>query len=398
MRYPRWRLIAVLVSALGLGACGDKGAAPPADATTPDSYVLSILKTGVGSGTVSGTGISCGADCSEPFLKASTVILTATPDSGSAFSGWSGCAASSGQSCTVALDQDKSVTATFGHNITSAIVITSLPATSTTGTYTLGFSVTGSVPTPYLIQEAPDTSFSLANRTVYSTYGTSYSFSSKPDGIYCYQIATSIVSSAPACITVARPTTAVLRITNNTRYAMIDIRLNGTQKAAYPYGIPPGQSFDFLFGSSGTVTYNLGVGFYNSDGSRNVWFTASGSTTVTAGLTTPLAMQNPTLGQMLTGFNPAGRDWTGPYWCYSCNPILGYARYRFNSTAGWSFYDNDVFKASGTATLVSWPDYATAIGFKLCPTCDTITLYYPFATFYYRNGPADWPVIEYVRQ
>lgn len=75
---------------------------------------LSVAKAGTGSGTVtSGDGlINCGIDCSETYYSNTTVTLTATPDVGSTFTGWSGACSGTG-TCTVTMDADKTVTATF---------------------------------------------------------------------------------------------------------------------------------------------------------------------------------------------------------------------------------------------------------------------------------------------
>ncbi len=53
-------------------------------------YTLIVNKAGTGSGVVSGTGINCGADCSEAYTSGTSVRLTATPAAGSSFVGWSG--------------------------------------------------------------------------------------------------------------------------------------------------------------------------------------------------------------------------------------------------------------------------------------------------------------------
>ena len=78
-------------------------------------FVLTVSKTGVAAanGTVSSSpsGISCGSDCSEPYIIDTTVTLTASPSV--LFSGWSGCDAVSGATCTVAMSAAKSVTASF---------------------------------------------------------------------------------------------------------------------------------------------------------------------------------------------------------------------------------------------------------------------------------------------
>lgn len=81
--------------------------------TTINARMLTVTKTGTGSGTVTSNpaGINCGATCVAGFPDGTVVTLTATPDAGSKFDGWSGdpdC--SDGQ---VTMDADKSCTATF---------------------------------------------------------------------------------------------------------------------------------------------------------------------------------------------------------------------------------------------------------------------------------------------
>ncbi len=75
---------------------------------------LSVSKSGSGSGWISSspTGIDCGADCSENYVRDTVVRLTATPDDCSVFSGWSG-ACSGTETCLVVMDRTRSVTATF---------------------------------------------------------------------------------------------------------------------------------------------------------------------------------------------------------------------------------------------------------------------------------------------
>lgn len=55
-------------------------------------FTLTVSKEGNGSGTVTSAdgGIDCGADCSEPYLVATAVTLSAVPAAGSTFVGWSG--------------------------------------------------------------------------------------------------------------------------------------------------------------------------------------------------------------------------------------------------------------------------------------------------------------------
>ncbi len=87
----------------------------PVPAPTPTGYTLSVSKTGTGSGVVSSSpsGINCGSDCSQQYSAGTTVTLSASPASGSVFSGWTGACSGGASSCTVSMSSSKSVTASF---------------------------------------------------------------------------------------------------------------------------------------------------------------------------------------------------------------------------------------------------------------------------------------------
>ena len=57
-----------------------------------DSYELLVILEGSGSGTVTSdpAGLDCGTDCTETYDYNTIITLTATPDQGSTFVGWSG--------------------------------------------------------------------------------------------------------------------------------------------------------------------------------------------------------------------------------------------------------------------------------------------------------------------
>lgn len=73
---------------------------------------LTINKSGTGGGSVSCNG---GA-CSGSYPDGTIVTLSATPDSASSFTGWSGAGCSGTGSCTVTITADTAVTAGFGLN------------------------------------------------------------------------------------------------------------------------------------------------------------------------------------------------------------------------------------------------------------------------------------------
>ena len=120
-------------------------------------YTLTVIKSGTGNGTVTSNpaGINCASDCTEGYNPNTVVTLTATPASGSTFEGWSGACSGTGE-CSVTMDADETVTATFNqqqHTLTVAKVgtgsgtVTSSPAGINCGddcseTYDQGTSVT----------------------------------------------------------------------------------------------------------------------------------------------------------------------------------------------------------------------------------------------------------------
>jgi hypothetical protein len=111
-----------------LGGCGEGGDCDPnVDAVDgaffktwdkvkqyldPTKYTLTVNKTGNGSGTVTSnpSGINCGSICSSKYADGTEVQLTATADSGSTFTGWSGDCSVDGEAGMTA---NRSCTASF---------------------------------------------------------------------------------------------------------------------------------------------------------------------------------------------------------------------------------------------------------------------------------------------
>lgn len=76
-------------------------------------FELSVTHNGNGRVTSSPVGIDCGADCSEPYVPGTPVTLTATPDPGFVFSGWTGCDSATAGQCSVTMNADRPVSASF---------------------------------------------------------------------------------------------------------------------------------------------------------------------------------------------------------------------------------------------------------------------------------------------
>lgn len=80
--------------------------------------IVNVTGTGGGRVTSSPAGIDCGPTCNFQFAPGTTVSLTAAADSLSQFSGWSGACSGQAASCTVTVDQARTVGAAFTRNQT----------------------------------------------------------------------------------------------------------------------------------------------------------------------------------------------------------------------------------------------------------------------------------------
>jgi|GEM_PF-2268334 len=92
------------------------------DAPKSVSAVLTAIKNsinlsfaGAGNGRITSqpTGLDCTANCSEEFDQGSTITLTALPEAGSIFEGWSGAGCTGTGTCEIDVTGDLQVTATF---------------------------------------------------------------------------------------------------------------------------------------------------------------------------------------------------------------------------------------------------------------------------------------------
>ncbi len=90
-------------------------AATTVHATFVPVYTLTLSRAGSGSGSITSSpaGINCGVTCHAQFSTGTPVTLTATPDAGSRFTGWSGSGCSGAAQCQVTMTGAANVTATF---------------------------------------------------------------------------------------------------------------------------------------------------------------------------------------------------------------------------------------------------------------------------------------------
>lgn len=234
---------------------------------TVGQYTLAINKAGTGSGTVTSnpTGINCNAACpsaSAAFNSGASVVLTATPASGSTFVGWTGTGCTTG---TVSMTQNRTCTATF--NVTGGTNPTaSLSATPATVAYgqssTLAWSSTNSTACYSTTQSQnqspgfftgtqPSGSVSIGPFTVNRTYGVDCGV---PPQTGSWVNASANVNVTPECLPAGQTVQVGQQATLTARGG------NGTYAWTSTGGTPAsgaGSSFNVSYATAGTKSVTV---------------------------------------------------------------------------------------------------------------------------------------------
>lgn len=105
----RWVVAAAVAATVAACGGGDNAGKLPGQ-----KHRLSIEVVGSGSVNSTPSGIiSCSTSCTADLLLETTVVLTAAPAAGHALSAWGGACSGSASTCTVTMNQARSVSATF---------------------------------------------------------------------------------------------------------------------------------------------------------------------------------------------------------------------------------------------------------------------------------------------
>ncbi|HLK34592.1 MAG TPA: alkaline phosphatase family protein [Terriglobales bacterium] len=106
-----------LLLALFTGCQGVKGSSNngPPPTSSPQSETLTVQVSGAGTGTVTSKpkGINCPTSCSGSFNQGTIVTLTATAGNSSALNNWGGACSGNAATCSLTLNSNQSVTASF---------------------------------------------------------------------------------------------------------------------------------------------------------------------------------------------------------------------------------------------------------------------------------------------
>ena len=206
-----------------------------------------------GSGTVTSTpaGLACDTGCSARFDPSTTVTLTATPDSDSAFSGWSGGGCSGTGSCTVTMSSDQTVTATF---VPTTHTLTVSPAGSGSGSVAgTGISCPGTCSASYASETLVSLSATPASDSVFVGWSGGGCSGTGPCAVTM-----SSDQTVTATFTVTVPSITAFKLTN-TRFTVgprataINARASVAAKPRTPK-VPRGSAFLYTLSRASTAT------------------------------------------------------------------------------------------------------------------------------------------------
>lgn len=349
--------------------------------TAPVTYKLTVTKSGAGAGTVTSAGaITCGTSCTSTGAAGLSVTLSEAPNATSTFVGWtvtpstgitSGCG--SGSTCSLTLNSDTTVTATFkantpqGDNISPVVSTFTVPSTSASLTVspisvvaTDNYAVTG-----YLITEAATSPATTTAVAWTATAPTSYTVSGAgTKTLYAWARDAagnvSLAKTASVTVTTVSPT-AVLTVTKtgsgvvSSSPAGLDcagtlvctMTVNTGTQVTLTATPSTGQTFTGWGGVCATSTTNSCVVTVNTDSAATAGFIATSATFSSGATPDAVKVVNGPVNVRDSAWAVAGSQATGAQGTIVANssPI-----YKILNGATWWW--NVIFK-TGTSGLTA---------------------------------------------
>jgi len=263
---------------------------------------LEVKKVGTGSGTVTSSpaGINCGTDCDENYPNygypgSPQIILTATPDPDSVFVGWSGqiggrsigCLGTG--ACTVVMNADGTVTATFNLKTprltvntsgTGSGTVTSTPPGINCGSDCAENYTPGTVVTLTAISDNNSVFAGWSGGNCSGTGSCTLSMTRDVAVTATFELlSTPMISVAPSSYNFGN---VAVGVTAQTDFIVQNIgggTLSGSASTLSPFGIVSGGSYSLGPGQSQTVTVRFSPSSAASF-TKNLTFTGGGGALV----------------------------------------------------------------------------------------------------------------------
>jgi len=297
--------------------------------TGQDSLVLTVAKTGAGSGTVTdGAGsIDCGTTCSAHYTRSTNdpvVTLTATPNATSVFAGWTGASCPGTGTCTVTLSAATTVTAQFNLmqatlNVNLRALGSALAGTITSSPAGIRCSATGGICTT-------TASFNLGSTVTLTVGGAAASTAlSSWQPTSCKGSTCSVVMTSSQTVSYTATANNIVFATSSTYTGDLGGLAGATtdcKNAASIAGLP-GSYVPWLATSTVNATTALGSarGWVRVDGlpfADTIGTVGAATGLVNGQIYYPVGLNE--FGNAQPGFAWTGADWTGTWnSTYSCS-------------------------------------------------------------------------------
>ena len=319
------------------GGNSDHGALNSAElygATSPlPSVAVNVAVAGNGSVTSNPAGINCGmggSTCSTSDASGTTLILTATPSSGSIFSGWSGACSGSTNPCTLNITGAANTTATFVTQ--STVTQTAMPTFSPTpGSYTsaqivtindatssaiLYYTLDGSIPTVTSAQYTGPFTISQTTTVNAIAIASGYGVSTVASATYTIATATPTFGLAAGRYIGAQTVTLTDATNGATIYYTLDGSTPTTASTQYtgPFHITQNTLVNAIAVTGGSVSA-VTTAFYTIATATPTFSPAPSNYTGTQTVTINDAISNASIYYTLDGSMPTvtSAQYTGPF-------------------------------------------------------------------------------------
>lgn len=267
----------------------------------PGTLTLTATISPAGAGTVTSdpAGMNCSSTCQTGMATNGTVTLTATPiaESGSTFTGWTGCDSAVGNACTVTMTVARNVTANF---TTPAATMTSPAPNSTFNSQSVTFNWNaGSGATQYMLSVGNAPGQTTYSATTVDAATTSVTVSGLPaDGSHVYVRLASNINGTWQYLdytyTAVTATTTTVASGTNPSLVGQQVTFTATVAPALGTGTPSG-TVRFLDGDTVLGTANLGAGVATfrtsalTQGTHSITASYAGNSVFLASTSTPVS-------------------------------------------------------------------------------------------------------------
>ena len=249
---------------------------------TNNSKSLSVNVVGSGTGTVTSvpTGISCSLEsCLSRYVTNNSVVLKATPDASSVFSGWGGACSGTG-TCQVTMDVAKSITASFA--LGQAITNFSPPTGKTYGDADITLTATGGAsgnPVTFSVVSGPGTVSGTNNATLTITGAGTIVVKASQAGNASYSAApdlTTNITVAPKTVTItANNASRAYGAANPTAPGFKATGLVGTDNISdVSYSYAATATATAAVGTTHSITPSAAIFSVGSSGNYSITYTA----------------------------------------------------------------------------------------------------------------------------